>query len=119
MAIAGGSPLSVACGLWVSRAITRLYRQRAAATGELGRGCLRASALRQRCHREAVPRQLLVVELGPLLVTGPDDRATAEVDAVGEADPLVVADPREYARQREGHALEGVVVVVQHNHVPG
>ena len=37
---------------------------------------------------------------------------------VGHLMPLVVADAGEHPREGAGHALEGVVVVVQHDHAP-
>jgi hypothetical protein len=40
------------------------------------------------------------------------------MDAVGEAHPPVEVDARENRRQREGDALERVVMVVQNNNEP-
>jgi hypothetical protein len=51
-----------------------------------------ASGLLDRGHRQTEPEQPLVVELGPLLVAGPDDGAAPAVDPVGEAQPLLVPD---------------------------
>lgn len=51
-----------------------------------------ASGLLDRRHREVEPEQPLMVELGPLLVAGPDDRAAAAMDPVGVAKPLLVPD---------------------------
>jgi hypothetical protein len=51
-----------------------------------------ASGLLDRRHRQPEPEQPLVVQLGPLLVAGPDDRAPATVDPVGVAKPLLVPD---------------------------
>jgi hypothetical protein len=51
-----------------------------------------ASGLLDRRHRQPEPDQPLVVQLGPLLVAGPDDRAATPVDPVGKAKPLLVGD---------------------------
>jgi hypothetical protein len=51
-----------------------------------------ASGLLDRRHRQPEGDEPLVVELGPLLVAGPDDRAAATVDPVGVAKPLLVPD---------------------------
>jgi hypothetical protein len=50
------------------------------------------SGLLDRRHRQPEPEQPLVVQLGALLVAGPDDRAPATVDPVGVAKPLLVPD---------------------------
>jgi hypothetical protein len=50
------------------------------------------SGLLDRRHRQPEPDEALVVQLGPLLVAGPDDRAAASMDPVGKAKPLLVSD---------------------------
>jgi hypothetical protein len=50
------------------------------------------SRLLDRRHRQPVPDETLVVQLGPFAVAGPDDRSTATVDPVGVAEPLLVPD---------------------------
>jgi hypothetical protein len=50
------------------------------------------SGLLDRRHRQPEGEQPLVVVLGSLLGAAPDDRASAPVDPVGEAQPLLVAD---------------------------
>jgi hypothetical protein len=55
-------------------------------------GSSRFSGLLDRRHRQPEPEQPLVVQLGPLLVARPDDRAPTAVDPVGVAKPLLVAD---------------------------
>src|SRR5438094_4455270 len=56
--------------------------------------------------------------LGRFAVARPDDRAAAAVDAVRDPQPLVVRHFRQGRGERRRHALEGVVVVVQHDDVP-
>ncbi|MDX6566005.1 MAG: hypothetical protein QOE10_1667 [Gaiellales bacterium] len=50
------------------------------------------SGLLDRRHRQPEADEPLVVELGPLLAAGPDDRTTAPVDPVGVSQPLLVSD---------------------------
>src|SRR6187200_965879 len=70
----------------------------------------------ERGHREAEVLELLPVELGRLLQTGPDDRPARRVDSVGEVHPLVEADTGQNGREGERNPVEGVVVVVQDDH---
>src|SRR6476659_9260931 len=73
---------------------------------------------RERRHREPEADELLPVELGPLALTGPDDRLARLVDAVGHLDPAVKRDARNRAGQGERDPVEGVVVVVLHDDEP-
>src|SRR3954447_659701 len=82
-------------------------------------GYLRALALLERGHREARVVQLLPVELRRLLGPRPDDRLARVVDLVRDPVAVVDADPRDHPGQGVGHAVEGVVVVVEHDHAPG
>src|SRR6478735_5153027 len=63
--------------------------------------------------------QLLPVELGLLAEAGPDDGPPRVVDPVGNPHAVVVRDARDDRRERGRDALEGVVVVVEHDHEPG
>src|SRR5439155_1615048 len=72
----------------------------------------------QRSHRQAMIPELLPVELGLLLMPGPDDRLSGGVDAVRERHSVVVGDTGNHRRERKRDALERVVVVVQDDHVP-
>src|SRR3954454_1226917 len=72
----------------------------------------------QRRHRQAGGVELGPVVLGRLARAGPDDRLAAGVDLVGDPVALVEVDARQHLRQRRGDVLEGVVVVVAHDHVP-
>src|SRR3712207_6003900 len=73
----------------------------------------------ERGHGEARVAQLLPVELCLLLVAGPDDGLAGLVDAVGDGEAPVDVDARDEARQRVGHVVERVVVVVEDDHTPG
>jgi hypothetical protein len=53
-----------------------------------------ASSLLDRRHRQPEPDEALVVGLGPLAMTGPDDGPPAPVDPVGVPQPLLVRDVR-------------------------
>ena len=65
---------------------------RAAARAALELGRAHCGRLERR-HRQAEPSELLPVELRPLAVSAPDDRAAAVVDPVGEAQPLSKSTP--------------------------
>src|SRR5207244_12009769 len=73
----------------------------------------------ERGHRQAVVGKLLPVMLGGFAMTRPDDFASAVMDPVCDAQALVVRDLGQCRRQRRCNALEGVVVVVQDDDVPG
>src|SRR6266511_3757747 len=72
----------------------------------------------ERRHGEAVAPQLLPVELGRLAVARPDDRTAARVDPVRDPQALLVGDVRKGGCECRGNTLEGVVIVVQDDHVP-
>src|SRR5437868_6748209 len=67
------------------------FRWRVNGAALLPRAPGRLGALERR-HRQAVALQLLPVVLGDFLVPGPDDRASTAVDAIGDAQALVVGD---------------------------
>jgi len=69
-------------------------------------------------HREAGVLELLPVQLRGLLVPAPDDRLAGVVDAVGHRVADGHGEAGDVARQRVGDVVEGVVVVVAHNHPP-
>src|SRR5262249_3498638 len=56
---------------------------------------------------------------GQLLHARPDDRLAGRVDLGRERHALVVVDARDRGGEREGDAVEGVVVVVQDDDPPG
>src|SRR4029077_2471101 len=66
----------------------------------------------------AVALQLLPVVLGDFLVPRPHDRTSIAVDAVGDAQALVIGHLGQGRGQRGRDTLEGVVVVVQDDDVP-
>src|SRR5271156_2209514 len=71
----------------------------------------------ERGHRQAAGFELLPVELGLLLVARPDPGPARVVDLRREPHPTVVVDSWDHARDRERHAFERVVVVVQDDHL--
>src|SRR6478672_3263706 len=73
---------------------------------------------RERRHREAEARQLLPVQLGPLLVSGPDDRLAAAVDGVRHRLAALERHARDGAGERERDPVERVVIVVSDDHHP-
>ena len=58
------------------------------------------------------------VELGLLLVAGPDNGLARVVNRVGQPESLLVRDARQDAGQGGCDAFERVVVVVEDDHVP-
>src|SRR5262249_46222855 len=72
----------------------------------------------ERCHREPEAAELVPVELRRLAMPRPDDRATGVVDLVCHSQASLVGDVRDGRRERSCDALEGVVVVVEDDHVP-
>ena len=77
------------------------------------------SALLEWGHRQARVLQQLPVVLGGLPGTGPDDGLAGAVDLVGHRVAAIQVDPGNVAGKRSRHPVEGVVVVVQHDHPPG
>jgi hypothetical protein len=75
--------------------------------------------LLERRQRQPMLAQLLPVELGLLAEARPDDGLPGVVDPVRQAHPAVVRNARDDRRERGSDALEGVVVVVEHDHEPG
>src|SRR2546429_387982 len=69
-------------------------------------------------HRQAVPLELPVVELGELAVPRPHHCLTGGVNLVRERHAAVVIDAGDRLREREGNTLERVVVVVENDHPP-
>src|SRR5581483_6869341 len=73
----------------------------------------------KRCERKPEALELRVIEIGRLAMTRPDDRLAGRVDAVRERHAAVVVDTGNRLGEREGDALEGVVVVVSDDDAPG
>src|SRR5262249_24078653 len=71
---------------------------------------------RERRHGQAVPGELLPVELGLLTVARPDDGLAGAVDAVGQGHAAVERHAGDRAGQGEGDAVERVVRVVLDDH---
>src|SRR3954452_13996405 len=72
----------------------------------------------QRRHREARRLQLLPVELGGLPRPRPDRGPATAVDRLGEAVVAVERDAGYHAARRLPDVIEGVVVVVEDDHLP-
>ena len=77
------------------------------------------SALLQGRHRQPGALQQLPVVLSRLLVAAEDDRLAGVVDDVGDLVAALDAHAGDEACERAGDVLEGVVVVVAHDHPPG
>ena len=72
----------------------------------------------ERRHRQAGAVQLLPVPLGLVARAAPHDRAAALVDPVGEPVSLRQRDARYHPRERLRDVVEGVELVVEHDHPP-
>src|SRR5437660_177891 len=69
-------------------------------------------------HRQARRLELLPVVLGRLLGTAVDGRLAGVVDHVGNLVSPLEADAGDVSCKRPGDVVEGVVVVVAHDHAP-